>query len=210
MSERTTGPRRALSVPAVYALFQDVVGAQSSRRAFLGEYVRPRDGERILDIGCGPAQVLEHLPESCPYTGFDLSAAYIDTARKRWGARGEFFCAAVDAAALDRLAPADVVLAMGILHHLDDDQARGLFALARRALRPGGRLVTFDGAFTPGQSPIARWLLRNDRGRHVRTPESYQSLARETFPHVEIHVRHDLIRIPYTHAILVAGGNGIG
>jgi hypothetical protein len=77
-----------------------------------------------------------------------------------------------------------------------------MFDLVRRALRPHGRLVPFDGCYVPGQSPIARWFLGKDRGRFVRTREEYARLASATFGNVELNLRHDLLRIPYTHLIM--------
>jgi SAM-dependent methyltransferase len=97
------------------------------------------------------------------------------------------------------------VIAHGVLHHLDDDQARTLFRVARRALKPGGRLVTYDGCFTPDQSAAARFVVSLDRGRHVRTREAYERLARGEFSEVRTFVRHDLVRIPYTHLIMECG-----
>ena len=71
----------------------------------------------------------------------------------------------------------DLAPANGVVHHLDDDQALALYRLARSALKPGGRFVSFDGAFVDGQSAVARMFLRNDRGRHVRRAEDYERLA---------------------------------
>ena len=107
--------------------------------------VRPRRGDQILDIGCGTAEILEHLPE-IQYFGFDASQKYIDAAKARFGNRGTFSCDTVTTATLQRLAASDVVLAVGILHHLDDSDATSLLELAKAALKPGGRLVTLAAA----------------------------------------------------------------
>jgi hypothetical protein len=47
-------------------------------------------------------------------------------------------------------------------------------------------------------------LVANDRGRHVRTPEATAALVRTRFPVAEVIVRHDLLRPPYTYAIVEA------
>ncbi|MBI2754625.1 MAG: class I SAM-dependent methyltransferase, partial [Betaproteobacteria bacterium] len=149
----------------------------------------------------GTGDILEFLPP-VHYVGYDISQDYIDRARRLFGHRAEFHCRAL----ADDLPVAtdsfDVVIAHGLLHHLNDGDARTLFRLARRALRPGGRLVTYDGCFAHGQSAAAWLILSLDRGRHVREPASYEALARTEFEQVRSVVRHDLIRIPYTHIIM--------
>ncbi len=191
-----------LKNPAGYRLFQWMVGAAFARRAYLTEYVKPAPGDKILDIGCGPADILDYLP-AVNYTGLDISPEYIASAKKRFGSRGRFLCNDVGLAMMEgEQGTFDRVLAIGVVHHLDDTQAAGLFDLARRALRPTGRLVTYDGCYVPQQSRIARWLLARDRGKFVRTREDYLKLAQARFSKVEPHIRHDLLRMPYTHLIM--------
>jgi SAM-dependent methyltransferase len=194
------GPRSLLAVPAAYRLFTGMV-AGGFHRAYVDTYVRPRPGDRILDIGCGTGDILNYLPPS-DYCGMDISAQYIEAARNQFGGRGTFVCRAVGEGAVDRPGTYDLAMANGVLHHLDDDTALELFRTARTALRPGGRLVTFDGCFVPGQSRVARWLLGLDRGEYVRPEGEYVRLASTVFPGVEARVRHNLLRIPYTHVIM--------
>lgn len=192
-------PRRLLNAAPVYRAFCNLACGAAERVA--REFIRATPGERVLDIGCGPGDRLRYLPE-VEYVGFDLSERYVAAARRRFGTRGEFHCqdvCEVDPGTLGRF---DLVLAMGIVHHLDDLQAYRLFELAETVLRPGGRLVTFDGCYTDDQPWICRRLLSWDRGRHVRTQDRYLALAREVFSDIEVEVRHDLLRIPYTHIIL--------
>jgi SAM-dependent methyltransferase len=195
--------RLLLEKPSVYQLFSIMVGAGHSRSVYVERFVRPRPGDKILDIGCGPADIVDHLPQ-VDYYGFDINPSYIESATARYGARGQFYCQRVSEAKayVDQVNSFDIALATGVLHHLDDAEAIELFQIAHRALRPGGRLVTFDGVYVDGQSRIARYLLSRDRGQYVRRPEGYAELARRVFGAVEVSIRDDLLRIPYTHIIL--------
>ena len=159
-------------------------------------------GKRVLDIGCGPADLLSYLPE-VDYVGIDLSPQYIQAARARYGNRATFLCENVADTVVREPASADVVTATGVLHHLNDVEARRLLEVARQALKPGGRFVALDGVWHPGQSPVARWVLRRDRGRFIRTADAYVALARDVFGSVASHVRHDMMRIPYSLHIMV-------
>jgi SAM-dependent methyltransferase len=191
-----------LNFPAGYRLFRWMIGGESAWKTYLADHVKPVPGEKILDFGCGPADVLNYLPD-VDYTGLDISAAYVHTAKQRFGSRGRFLCADVGLASIEKEQGSfDLVLAMGVIHHLDDTQAARLFQLARQALCPVGRLMTYDGCFAPQQSRVARWLLARDRGKFVRCQEDYLRLASADFAKVEPYLRHDLLRVPYTHLIM--------
>ena len=201
MSEVTTGARAVLSHPIVYEVWSRVVGGRRGRSALVREYVRPAAEARVLDLGCGPGELLEYLPESVNYLGVDISPRYIARARARFGARAEFRNA--DATVIDDdLRDFDLVLAFGLLHHLDDAQSQNLFRGAERVLKPGGRTITVDPTLTANQSRAARAVIGRDRGQHVRAPEAYVALATPAFSQITAAVRTDLLRIPYTHCIL--------
>lgn len=201
MAQVTSGIRAVLSVPAVYELFENLVGAARCRATFVSDHARPRTGDRVLDIGCGTAAILAHLP-AVDYCGYDISESYIAAARQRFGTRGRFFAAPLDEHSLAAERPFDLVLAMGLLHHLADDEAVRLLTICGAALAPGGRLVTLDPCFDDEQSRIARRIISCDRGQNVRPLAAYRELASTVFNRTAANLRNDLLRIPYTHAIL--------
>ena len=116
--------------------------------------------------------------------------------------QAQFVCERVSQFSLAKQQSFDIVLALGIVHHLDDQEARQLFQIAYDALKSGGKLITFDGVWTNDQSAAARWLIARDRGQYVRNEREYVKIASEVFANVRASVRHDLLRVPYTHLIL--------
>jgi SAM-dependent methyltransferase len=192
--------RSILAIPAAYNLWWRMVGGPGVIKVLVSEYIQPSVGARVLEIGCGPGTILGYLP-NCEYVGFDISSKYIGTARKRFP-HAQFFCERVNQFSLAEQRSFDTVLALGVVHHLDDQEATQLFQIAYDALKPGGKLVTFDGVFTDDQSTAARWLLARDRGEYVRSEPEYLRIASRVFGNVRASVRHDLLRVPYTHLIL--------
>lgn len=193
--------RSILNRPFFYDCYNLLIGANYRSRVLVREYIRPIPENRILDIGCGPGTMLPFLPQ-CRYVGVDANASYIASARNRFGRRGEFICGRVGHYSVEPLGVFDIVLALGLLHHLNDAEAEDLFRLGRTALKPGGRMITNDGCYILGQSLAKRYLLSRDRGRFVRTKDEYLRLARGSFSEVIPHLREDVLRIPYTHLIL--------
>lgn len=196
-------PRLALRNPSVYRLFQAGVRRSSSYERLAG-YFAIKPGQRVLDIGCGPADILAWLPANVEYHGFDAEERYIAAARRRYGNRGIFRVRAVSPHSVDDLGRFDVVICIGVLHHLSDAEVEMVFRSALKVLRRGGRIVTCDGAYVKGQGLAARVLLALDRGRHVRFANEYLTLARRHFPNAAVKILHDLLAIPYTHCILEA------
>jgi SAM-dependent methyltransferase len=199
----TTGIRSVLSLASVYRFAQRAIGAEAFRETLASEVLNVCEGDRVLDIGCGTADILAHLPP-VDYLGFDSSDRYVEAARERFGDHGHFVTAVptdVDDAFGDRT----LVMAIGVLHHLDDETASEALELAAKALQPGGTFVSVDPTLTDDQHRIARFLIERDRGQFVRTPEQMQRLVSDHFDDVAMEVRHDMLRTPYTHLIVRAG-----
>ena len=204
MAQVTKGIRSILSLPGAYDLLMRSLGADRSRRVVVDEYLRPRLGDRILDIGCGTAAIVDFLPKDIEYFGVDLSADYIASATQHYGDRAHFRVGDVNELDFGSQERFDIITAWGLLHHLEDDEVSRLATTARKLLGADGRFITLDNCFTSDQSPVARTVIRWDRGRNVRTPAEYQALISEVFDEVACDVRHDLLRVPYTHVIIEA------
>ena len=202
MAEDNSGWRRVLQNPSTYEALQALMGSSQTRRQFIERYIRPVRNDRILDIGCGPAELLRYMTD-VHYVGFDPNPIYIARAKTVFGSRGTFYAKAFTEEDVDSFRPFDIAILSAVLHHLDDEEARSLFMLLRRAVRPGGRVVTIDNVFIDNQNKIAKFIISRDRGRNVRTAEGYQSLAEGVFDILDTQILHKNFP-PYTYFIMTA------
>ena len=160
-------------------------------------------GMKVLDVGCGTSRILSALPD-VDYLGIDHNPSYIESARAQFGSRGRFKVLDVNDPSFRDFGTFDRVLLLGVLHHLDDGEVRNLMKSLSTCVGKEGRLVTFDNALIKGQHPVARFLAKVDRGRFSRSPSDYRRLIESQFDIQDEIIRHDMMRIPYTHIIFKA------
>lgn len=139
----------------------DVLGGHAYGR-LLREFERrvsPRRGERCVDLGCGTGAFTRRLRQfGLALLGLDVSERSI--ARATADAIAEAYSVA-DLRSLPLSdGTCDIAVFSGVLHHLPTRAVRqAVLAEARRILRPGGRIFSFDPS---AHSPSMR-LYRDPR-----------------------------------------------
>lgn len=179
------------------------LGADRAATRYVNEVLQPAPGMKMLDVGCGPANILPYLPP-LDYTGIDLNEKHIDYARRRHGNSDRFIVgnAAVDLKQKEK--QFDLINVSGLLHHITDNEAISLFASLRALLKPNGRIVTIDAVSLPKQRIAVRLANHLDSGTNIRAPEGYLRLLNGTGLDVHTLIWNDLLRIPYDHFIMIA------
>jgi SAM-dependent methyltransferase len=179
------------------------LGADKAITWYVNEVLQPTRDMKMLDVGCGPANVLSYLPP-LDYTGLDLNEKHIAYARQRYGNRGRFFVGNAAADLKQEGKQFDLINVSALLHHITDDKAISLFASLTRLLKPDGRIVTIDNVWLPRQRLAVRLMNHLDSGTNIRTPEGYLGLLGGTGLDVRTLILNDLLRIPYDHIIMIA------
>ncbi len=140
----------------------------SAIKAWLNQLPQPRDLE-ILDVGCGAGNMMHHLNCYGRVRGIEVDARPVKIAQ----ARG-YDVRQADAARGIPFPDAsfDLVTALDVIEHVDDDAA--ILREARRVLKPGGYLLITTPAF--------QWLWShndelNAHKRRYTTRELKQRLA---------------------------------
>ena len=129
------------------------------------ERLQPRDGERILDIGCGTGRLTSQISaraSGCAVTGMDRSHAMLLQARAHYpGAAGY-----VQADGIQLPFPSghfDAVFSTATFHWVKDHER--LFAEIHRVLKPGGRLASQCGG-----GPNLQQLYRRAQQKRASPP----------------------------------------
>lgn len=165
-SLKRNGIAHVLDFPRAYTWFASCIGGDA-RATYAREYVKPVSGQRIIDIGCGPADIGSELPVGVEYVGFDASQQYIGAARTGFGKRGTFYCQSVSSDVASHYSRFDVAMANGVLHHLDDAQALELVMLGavlacrRRTMCNFGRMLrSISARYRPRAAEARPWQVR--------------------------------------------------
>ena len=204
MSEKRNPLHMLLKLPFVYNLVQNGLATEHSRDFIYREFLDSKPGQKVLDLGCGPGKARAHLPDDVDYTGIDFNERHLETAQALYP-NDRFLHGDLGTLEMEEQGQYDLVMMMGVLHHLDDEQADSVLADIPGLLKPTGRFCAVDPVFVKRGNPLAYVAARLDQGQNVRYAEGYSQLARPHFSQIESSVRSGLLKIPYTHHLLKCG-----
>jgi 2-polyprenyl-3-methyl-5-hydroxy-6-metoxy-1,4-benzoquinol methylase len=200
-SHISSGARKILNLNIFYKAYQFAVGDYKLYRYVLG-LLPSLENKAIMDVGCGNGRLLDFLPVSVTYSGYDFNENYIKNATLKYGNRKASFMVA-DINTTPDLPKADVIFAIGVLHHLEDATCVKFLQSASKHLNPGGMVVTVDPVFVENQNPIARRIIKGDRGTCVRYADGYLALSKGIFATSDPKVIKNATNIPYNHIIII-------
>lgn len=195
MPIKSIGVRRLLDRSAVYTYMMNKLSTKAGKE-FVQEFVDFYEGCSVLDIGCGPANILKGIRFGINYTGIDLNPEYITTATRNFGEIGNFYLMNVEDLSNKFNEKYDRILILGTLHHLSNEQIEGLLRVASTLLNKNGVLVTHDPIRSTKQNVISRLLMDLDRGEYVRQIAEHISLFEKYFE-ISYWVRDDIMKFPY-------------
>jgi len=195
MSQKNKGIYSLLSNTFFYSLVQKVMSGTSFRKKIVKKYIT-KHNVKVLDIGCGPAEILDTLPK-IKYYGFDINPIYINSAKKKYENKGKFFCKKFTNKNTKYLPKFDHVLLLGVLHHLSDKEINTLMPNIKKVLKRKGNIITLDNIFIHKQNFIAKFLIQMDKGENVRSRKGYLNILKNHFKKINSKIYHQKF-IPYT------------
>lgn len=130
---------------------------------FLVELVR--DGEKILDAGCGNGRLLESIWRKIDYVGLDSSPTLIKLAKEKYGKKEGVKFLVGDVLNLPfQDGSFDKVFAIALFHHLPSSELRQKAAKElNRVLQPGGlAIITVWNVWQLKYLPYLIWSFLKD------------------------------------------------
>lgn len=139
------------------------------------DYLEPKAGERILELGCGTGNVLVRVLET-PATevvGIDLSSSMLKIARRKLRRAGYLSRSSLNEGDLlawlkeQPTASFDAGVAVNVIYAINDQTT--LWREVHRVIKPDGRFVATTSV-RPGSKVIIDEQLANDRWWRLLTP----------------------------------------
>ncbi len=128
----------------IYDLVMRTVMPEAKFRARLLSALDLRDGQRVLDVGCGTGSFCALLEqhEGVEVHGADIDPRVLERAQRK-SQRSRFAAAPAHALPFDD-GSFDRVTSTLLLHHLTSTEKRAALLEWRRVLRPGGQMCVLD------------------------------------------------------------------
>ena len=165
-----------------YASYQFCVGGTRYRDKLVKANVLKFTPTQVVDMGCGPGNSLNAIPQSTTFIGIDLSTEYLELALKNRATSTLIHGDVVDSEWMESFEhkAESLYFAMGLFHHLSDEQLFKMFSNLYRYFPSAAKIFSVDPTIVPSSSRVARWFANNDRGRYIRDPEGLSRILRET------------------------------
>ena len=174
MSQITSGIRSILSNPYFYEFFHKITNVHYYKTSTFYNVINKNKKKKIkvLDIGCGPAEILRYLDNKVEYYG-------IDYAKKRFNKRGVFIKSIYTRKLSLKLPKFDYVIMSGFLHHLNDSQVKKILSNIKLNIHHSSKVLSLDPVYIKNQNKIAKMIIDLDRGNNVRNVANISKLIKD-------------------------------
>ena len=147
-------------------------------KKILREFVNDYKPKVVLDLGCGTGILAPFFLKS-GYFGVDIEEDLINYASKQ---HPGYTFRAIDATKVKLGIFFDCIVVVGVIHHLNDQDAKKFVNTMAIHLKKSGRVLVIEAI-----PPIVKWNIfaiinrKMDRGAFIRDTDYYRKLVRSKF-----------------------------
>lgn len=188
----------------VYKTFQFLVARKDTYQIIFQNIFQTDENSIVLDCGCGPAQY-RNLIKCSKYVGIDFNQKYIQKAISKFP-DDKFYLSDISNFDFKEDDKYSHIILLGLLHHLNDTNAKNLLNKLLKQLTDNGKVVTIDPIYIFNKNgfypKIANYLAFKDRGNYVRTKEEYDQLIDSKSASLQSKAYEKLLRVPLFHYVM--------
>lgn len=142
----------------LYDGFVRLFFGRTTRR--IAAMVNPQPRQKILDVGCGPGNLMVELKRRQPaaeITGLDVDPEILKIASRKLERAGLMATlVSASAARIPLDGPFDAATSTLMIHHLNAEEKLAMLKEIYRILKPGGKLYLYD--FAPPKGRLGKFL----------------------------------------------------
>ena len=166
--------------PSLFMFLRKIIELNfiGEKEVLKNELSKMNSNDRVLDLGCGTGE-LSIFFNNYNYTGIDIEPKYINFAKNKY--KGTFKLEdAKNTSFQDQ--SFDLIVILGVLHHMNDDLCLSVFDEIRRILKISGKILIMEDVNTESKLDIIGNILRKlDKGNWIRTKAGYSDLINSKF-----------------------------
>lgn len=194
---------KILRLSFVYKAFQFVIIKSSTYKFVYQTIFKTNPNSVVLDCGCGPAQYRKII-KCKKYIGIDFNLKHIQTAKKNYP-DDEFYFGDLSNFNFKEIGNFSDILLFGLLHHLNDENAKKLIDKLIEQLESNGKIVAIDPLYVEKNSlfdAVANFIASKDQGNFVRTENEYIDIVNHKMASTNTTIYSNLLRVPFYHHIM--------
>jgi 2-polyprenyl-3-methyl-5-hydroxy-6-metoxy-1,4-benzoquinol methylase len=188
-----------LEHPFFYDFIQHATLAYKFRNRLITEELKKNKFYKILDIGCGTANILNVLGNNNKYYGFDTNKKCIIYAKNKYKNQN-FFCMIFDKKNSKIVPKVDVIILNAVLHHLNSKETILLLELLKNKIKNDGKIIIIEPfyskttfSFRNTLDKIRDKIAEYDRGNFVRSINEYRKLITKKMKIKKVQIEYPIL-----------------
>lgn len=159
------------------------------RKRIIKRYKTELNFRKVLDAGCGTGTLAPMFPKE-KYYGIDIDRDLILYAKRKYKGYKFEVGNLTNFTSNEKF---DLVLIVGVLHHLNDRDIGKFFNSLSRNLTNDARIIVIEAIFPLNKLNFVGYLLRYfDQGKFIRSTNEYKKLVKKKFRIIDCKLEREV------------------